>query len=221
MRQRMVRPRIAALHADRLAGVGFGLVQPIALLQPERMHAPGVVVFGVGGGQVLADAQQRFGVAHVEGMQLPELAGEQIARPLGDHLLVQRQGPVAIAVDPGLRCVDPGLLARADAPGHRHGARQMALSERAALRRVHRQHEIGRHHRQQRAFLFGVGGGDEAVQMLAEDQPFLAQEVERLYGVCIGVGDLQSLTVPHHELRFSLAELRMAWHRCAKCGEDK
>ena len=40
MRQRMMRPRVLALHLDRAARMRLGLVEPIALLQPEGIHAP-------------------------------------------------------------------------------------------------------------------------------------------------------------------------------------
>ena len=145
---------------------------------------------------MLADSQQRLGVAEVEGMELAELAGQQVARPFGDDLLVDREAPVAVAGEPGIRRLDPGLLARAGA-WHRLGPRHVFGAERTAFVRVHRQDEVGRHHRQQGARLFLVGGGHEAVEALAEDQPFLAQEVERLDGVRIGVRDFQPLTVLH------------------------
>jgi hypothetical protein len=224
MRQRVMRPRILALHLDRPAGLCLRLVEPIALLESEGVHPVDEMVVGVGVGEPAADPQQRLGVALVEGMELAELAGQQVARPFGDHLLVDREASVPVAGKPGLRRLDPGRLAGAGAC-QGLGPRQVFGPERVAVVRIHRQDEIGGHDRQQDAALVLVHRRHEAVEALAEDQPFLAQEVERLDGACIGIRDFQPLPVPHASgprlPRFSLADLRTSWHGRAKRREEK
>ena len=75
------------------------------------MHGVDEAVLRIGLRGALADAQQRLGVAAVEGVQLAELAGQQVARPLGGHLLVDRQAPVGLAGHPGRRRLQPGAFA--------------------------------------------------------------------------------------------------------------
>ncbi len=55
------------------------------------------MVLAIGREQVLADPQQRLGIAEVEGMELPELAGEQVAGPFGDELFMDRETRGAVA----------------------------------------------------------------------------------------------------------------------------
>ena len=66
---------------------------------------------------MLADAQQRLGVAAIEGMELAELAGQKIARPLGRHVLVDREAAVGLAGQPGVGRREPRLLARVGVGG--------------------------------------------------------------------------------------------------------
>ena len=195
----VVRPRIAAVHRQRAAGRGLGLLDAVALLQAERMHGVDVAVLRVGGEQALADAQQRLGVAVVEGMELAQLAGQEVARPFGGHLLVDFQAAVGLAGDPGLGRGDPGALAGVGIlpPVLSVLARaRYRLAASPAFGRVHGQDEVGRHHRQQRAAFFLVGGGDELGEPVAEAQPLLAEEIERGDRLRAGVAHVQSLTVP-------------------------
>ena len=137
------------------------------------------------------------------------------------HVLVDRQAAVGFAGHPGLGRRDPRPLARVGVPGECLGAREIALRHRMAVGGIHRQHEVGRHHRQHRATLFLVGGGHEHGQSIAEAQPLVSEEIERGDGFHAGVADLQPLTVARHACtapcpRFPLPELRTAWHGWAK-----
>jgi hypothetical protein len=87
----------------------------------------------VGREQPLADPQQRLGVAAVEGMQLAELARQQIARPLGHNPLVDLEALISVASEPGGGGGDPRLLARARVLLHCPGALQVARPECAAF----------------------------------------------------------------------------------------
>ena len=133
------------------------------------------------------------------------------------HVLVDRQAAVGFAGHPGLGRRDPRPLARVGVPGEFLGACEIALRHRMAVGGIHRQHEVGRHHRQHRATLVLVGGGYEHGQSIAEPQPLVIEEIERGDGFHAGVADLQPLTVPRHACpapcpRFPLPELRTAWH---------
>ena len=175
-----MRPGIAAVasRAPRARCVSASSMR-LHSSRPKAYMRVDVAVVPVGGEQALADAQQRLGVAAVEGMELAELAGQKIARPFGGHVLVDLQAAVGVAVDPGRGRGEPGLLAGVGVPGKRLGAGEILARSLAAFVGVHRQHEVGRHHRQQRAACFLVGGGDELGEPVAEGQPFVAQEVER------------------------------------------
>ena len=94
---------ILALHLDRLAGMRLGLVDPIALLQAEGIHAPDDSdCRWLAANRMLADPQQCLGIAAIEGMELAELAGEQVARPFGDDVLVDREARSRVAGEPGV-----------------------------------------------------------------------------------------------------------------------
>ena len=149
---------------------------PCASASSRRLHSSrpkaymrvDVAVVAVGREQVLADPQQRLGVAAVEGMELAELAGQQVARPFGDHLLVDREAAGRCRRRPRPRSrrarpVRAGWRRRRDIAWR---ARDSAWRRRVAFGRIHRQHEVGRHHRQQGAAFFLVGGGHELGQRL-------------------------------------------------------
>ena len=176
----------------------LGLVEAIALLEAEGIHRVDVAIVRVGGEQALADAQQGLGIAAVEGMELAKLARQQVTRPFGRHVLVDFQAAVGVAVDPGCRRGEPGLLASVGVRGKRLGAGEILTGGCAAFVGVHRQHEVGRHHRQERAACLLVGGGDELGQPVAEGEPFVAQEIQGGDRLRTGVAHLQSLTVPRH-----------------------
>ena len=133
MRHGVMRPRIVAIHLDGLARTGFGLVDAMALLQPEGAHAMDEMVVGIGRQDALGDGQQRLVVAGVEGMQLADLGRHQVARPLPGHRGMQRQRLVDIAVGPGRDRGDPRLLAIVGAAGQRCRLAEIALAQRLAL----------------------------------------------------------------------------------------
>ena len=208
----VMRPGIAAVDRERGARDLLGLVEAIALLEAEGIHRVDVAVVRVGGEQALADAQQGLGIAAVEGMELAELAGQKVARPFGRHVLVDLQAAVGVAVDPGRGRGEPGLLAGVGVRGKRLGAGEILARRLAAFVGVHRQHEVGRHHRQERAACLLVGGGDELGQPVAEGEPFVAQEIQGGDRLRTGVAHLQPLTVPRHfRPRLPLSNLRMPW----------
>ena len=172
----VMRPRIAAVHRERLARDGLGLVEAIALLEAERIHGVDVAVVAIGREQMLADAQQRFGIAAIEGMELAELAGQQVARPFGRHVLVDLRGcgrsrrrsrprsrrsrPLARRWRRRRNCLGAGEIALA--PAAWPSAEFIDSMRLAAITGS----------RAQRCFL--VGGGDELGQPVAEAQPLVA-----------------------------------------------
>ena len=194
----VMRPGIAAVQDERLTRHRLGLVEAIALLQAEGIHGVDVAVVAIGFEQMLADAQQRFQIAAIEGMELAELAGQKIARPLGRHVLVDPEAAVGLAGGPRLGRGDPRKLARVGVGAQLLCAGKIALRACVALGRIHRQHEVGRHHRQQGAALFLVGGGDELGQPVGEAQPLAGEEIERGDRLHAGIAHLQPLTVPRH-----------------------
>ena len=198
MRDHVVRPGIAALHLDRLAGMGVGLVEAIALLQAESVHGPDIMVVAVGRQDALADPQDAFGIAAIDGVDLADLGRHQVARPFGDDVLMDLLGTLAVAREPGLGGGEPGLLARIGASGELLGPVELALGQLEGLSGIHRQQEIGRHQRQQGTALFFVGCGHDLGQALAKGQPLVAQQIDRFDRFGASIADIQALTVPCH-----------------------
>ena len=178
MRHGVVGPWIAAIERQRCARDLLGLVEAIALFQPEGMHRMDEAIVRVGGEQRLADLQQGLGVAGIEGVELAELAGQQVARPALDHVFMEGEAARRVAVDPGGSAGEPGALAIVEGAGHRPGARQVAARGIATFAGLHGQGEVGRHQRQQGTGFFRVGDGDKLGQPVAEGQPFVSQEIE-------------------------------------------
>jgi len=86
--------------------------------------------------------------------------------------------------------------------------------------RVHGEHEACRHQRQQGRAFFFFRGRDELGQPVAEAQPFVAQEIERADGRCVGIAHVQTLTVPCHTHPL-VAPASHGVHPRAKIREEK
>ena len=133
VRNGVMRPRIAAVDRQPLARGGLGLVEAIALFEAERVHAPDEAVVGVGGDQALTHVQQRLGVAAVEGQQLRQLAGQKVARPVGDDPAELLQAAVGVTGDPELDGAEPREFAKARACRHLLCAGEVSRGGRVTL----------------------------------------------------------------------------------------
>ena len=189
----VMRPGIAPVDGQCLAPQRLGLVDAIALFQAEGMHLMHEAVLRVGRRRARADPQLCLGVAAVEGMELAELDRQQIARPVGSHLLVDRETLVGVAGHPGRRRGKPGAFAVVGVGAVLRQclrAGEQSFGAGLAISRVHGEHQTCRHQRQQGRVFFFFRGGDELGQPVAEGQPFVAQEIERADCPRIGIADV-------------------------------
>jgi hypothetical protein len=201
----VMRPGIGTIHLQRPARRRLRLDEPVRLLQPEGIAAPGVAVVLIGRQRLLRDRQQLLEPAEIEVVGLQHLHVEHVARVALGERLVRDDRLLHIAAHPRGDGGEPQPLAlvrrlqvlrgRAD-EGRRLLRAVCGLQAEMQDRRPAAEQHVVR--------LRGLGL-EELPHLVAVEQRLLGEVVERGDGVRIVGRDLEPLPVGQHASLLLLA----------------